>query len=92
MAWRETGSPAMRRTSTQLRTSDFIARSQKGSPPRACESPDPIDETSMKRFTRFSVSPAPAPGRRDSYRMKLKLHGSPPPNMTRSDPLPVSAA
>src|SRR5271165_2551035 len=92
MAWRDTGSPAMTRTSTQLRTSDFMARSQNGSPPRPCESSEPIDETSMKRLTRFSVSPAPAPGLRHSCCMKLKLHPPPPPNITRSAILPASEA
>jgi hypothetical protein len=66
MAWRPTGSPAMTRTSTVFLTSERIARSQKGSPPRERASPEPIDATSMNRFTRFSVSPAPAPDRRDS--------------------------
>jgi hypothetical protein len=66
MACSDTGSPAITRTSTQFRMSDLIARSQKGSPPRERASPEPIEETSMNRFTRFSVRPGPAPERSDS--------------------------
>ncbi len=85
MLWRVTGTPAVASKSTLLRTSDFIARSQKGSEVAPPAEPAPIEAISVNRLTRFSVRLAPAPWRRDSCSRKLKLHLGSVPKRTRSE-------